>query len=162
MLCKEILGGFLVAGFLATLVPHDWWEAKMDRPVVRLIENALVGPIIAVISFVCSVGNIPLASLLWAHGISFGGVISFIYADLLVIPILMIYAKYYGVRAAAWITGIFYLAMVFAGIIADLLFTALGLIPRGPRPPSAIEHAHIIGITPAGSTSSHSFSLAGC
>lgn len=99
--------------------------------VVRLIENALVGPIIAVISFVCSVGNIPLASLLWAHGISFGGLLSFIYADLLVIPILMIYAKYYGVRAAAWITGIFYLAMVFAGIIVDLLFTALGLIPRG-------------------------------
>ena len=146
-------------------MPHDGWEASFLQngpAVVRLIENALVGPIIAVISFVCSVGNIPLASLLWAHGISFGGVISFIYADLLVIPILMIHAKYYGVRAAAWITGIFYLAMVFAGIIADLLFTALGLIPRGPRPPSAIEHAHIIGITPAGSTSSHSFSLAGC
>jgi uncharacterized protein len=147
MLWKEILGGFLVAGFLATLVPHDWWEAlflQNGPAVVRLIENALVGPIIAVISFVCSVGNIPLASLLWAHGISFGGVISFIYADLLVIPILMIYAKYYGVRAAAWITGIFYLAMVFAGIIVDLLFTASGLIPQGPRPPSAIEHAHMI------------------
>jgi uncharacterized membrane protein YraQ (UPF0718 family) len=91
-----------------------------------------------------SVGNIPLASLLWAHGISFGGVISFIYADLLVIPILMIYAKYYGARAAAWITGIFYVAMVLAGIIVDLTFAALGLIPKGSRPPSAIEHAHII------------------
>ena len=95
------------------------------------------------ISFVCSVGNIPLASLLWAHGISFGGVISFIYADLIVIPILMIYAKYYGVRAAAWITAIFYVSMVLAGIIVDLIFIALGLIPQGPRPPSAIEHAHI-------------------
>src|SRR5262249_42735553 len=94
MLWKEILGGFLIAGFLATLVPHDWWEAlflQSGPAVVRLIGNALVGPIIAVISFVCSVGNIPLASLLWAHGISFGGVISFIYADLLVIPILIIY-----------------------------------------------------------------------
>jgi len=147
MVWKEILGGFLIAGFLATLVPHDWWEAlflQNGPAIVRLIENALVGPIIAVISFVCSVGNIPLASLLWAHGISFGGVISFIYADLLVIPILVIYAKYYGVRAAAWITGIFYVAMVLAGIIVDLVFTALGLIPQGPRPPSAIEHAHII------------------
>jgi len=147
MLWKEILGGFLIAGVLATLVPHDWWQAlflQSGPAVVRLIENALVGPIIAVVSFVCSVGNIPLASLLWAHGISFGGVISFIYADLLVIPILVIYAKYYGVRAAAWITGIFYVAMVLAGIIVDLVFTALGLIPQGPRPPSAIEHAHII------------------
>jgi uncharacterized membrane protein YraQ (UPF0718 family) len=147
MLWKEILGGFVIAGFLATLVPHDWWETlflQSGPAVVRLIENALVGPIIAVFSFVCSVGNIPLASLLWAHGISFGGVISFIYADLLVIPIVMIYAKYYGARAAAWITGIFYGAMVLAGIIVDLVFNALGLIPQGSRPPSAIEHAHII------------------
>ena len=147
MLWKEILGGFLIAGFLATLVPHDWWEAlflQRGPAVVRSIENALVGPIIAVISFVCSVGNIPLASLLWAHGISFGGVISFIYADLIVIPIISIYAKYYGIRAAAWITGIFYASMVLAGIIVDFVFGSLGLIPKGARPPSAIEHAHII------------------
>jgi len=147
MLWKEILGGFLIAGFLATLMPHGWWEAlflQSGPPVVRLIENALVGPIIAMISFVCSVGNIPLASLLWSHGISFGGVISFIYADLIVIPIIIIYAKYYGTRAAAWITGIFYASMVLAGIIVDLVFSALGLIPQGLRPPSAVEHAHII------------------
>ncbi len=147
MLWKEILGGFLIAGFLATLMPHGWWEAlflQSGPPVVRLIENALVGPIIAIISFVCSVGNIPLASLLWSHGISFGGVISFIYADLIVIPIIIIYAKYYGRRAAVWITGIFYLSMVLAGIIVDLIFNALGLIPQGLRPPSAVEHAHII------------------
>jgi uncharacterized protein len=147
MLWKEILGGFLIAGFLATLMPHGWWEAlflQSGPPVIRLIENALVGPIIAMISFVCSVGNIPLASLLWSHGISFGGVISFIYADLIVIPIIIIYAKYYGARAAAWITGIFYISMVLAGIIVDLIFRALGLIPQGVRPPSAVEHAHII------------------
>jgi len=147
MLWKEIFGGFLIAGFLATLMPHGWWEAlflQSGPPVVRLIENAVVGPIIAMISFVCSVGNIPLASLLWSHGISFGGVISFIYADLIVIPIIIIYAKYYGVRAAAWITGIFYVSMVLAGIIVDLIFSALGLIPDGLRPPSAVEHAHII------------------
>ena len=147
MLWKEILGGFIIAGFLATLVPHDWWEAlflQSGPSVLRVIENAMVGPIIAVISFVCSVGNIPLASLLWAHGISFGGVISFIYADLIVIPIIIIYAKYYGVRAAAWIAAIFYVSMVLAGIIVDLVFSALGLIPQGARPPSAVEHAHII------------------
>jgi uncharacterized membrane protein YraQ (UPF0718 family) len=147
MLWKEILGGFLIAGFLATLVPHDWWEGlflQTGPPIVRLIENALVGPIIAMISFVCSVGNIPLASLLWSHGISFGGVISFIYADLIVIPIIIIYAKYYGARVAGWITGILYVSMVLAGIIVDLVFNALGLIPQGPRPPSAVEHAHII------------------
>ena len=132
---------------LATLVPHDWWEGlflQTGSPVGRLIENALVGPIIAMISFVCSVGNIPLASLLWSHGISFGGVISFIYADLIVIPIIIIYAKYYGARAAAWITGILYVSMVLAGIIVDLVFSALGLIPQGPGLPSAVEHAQII------------------
>src|SRR5439155_8933463 len=147
MLWKEIFGGFLIAGFLATLVPHHWWEAlflQSGPSVVRSIENALVGPIIAMLSFVCSVGNIPLASLLWSHGISFGGVISFIYADLIVIPIIIIYAKYYGVRAAAWITGIFYVSMVLAGIIVDLIFSALGLTPDGLRPSSAVEHAHII------------------
>jgi uncharacterized protein len=147
MLWKEILGGFLIAGFLAALMPHGWWETlflQSGPPVVRLIENAFVGPIIAMLSFVCSVGNIPLASLLWSHGISFGGVISFIYADLIVIPIIIIYAKYYGVRGAAWITGIFYVSMVLAGIIVDLVFNALGLIPLGLRPPSAVEHAHII------------------
>src|SRR5438067_7853154 len=132
---------------LATLVPHDWWEGlflQTGSPVGRLIENALVGPIIAMISFVCSVGNIPLASLLWSHGISFGGVISFIYADLIVIPIIIIYAKYYGALAAAWITGIFYASMVLAGIVIDLVFSGLGLIPQGSRPPSAVEHAHVI------------------
>jgi len=122
----------LIVGCLVTLVPHDWWGGlflQTGPPVVRLIENALVGPIIAMISFVRSVGNIPLASLLWSHGIGFGGVISFIYADLIVIPIITIYAKYYGARGAAWITRIFYVSMVLAGIIVDLIFSALGLIP---------------------------------
>src|SRR5438477_8784070 len=147
MLWKEILGGFLIAGFFAALVPHDWCEVlflQTGLPFVRLIENGLVGPIIAMISFVCSVGNIPLASLLWSHGISFGGVISFIYADLIVIPIIIVYAKYYGARAAAWITGILYVSMVLAGIIVDLVFSALGLIPQGTGLPSAVEHAQII------------------
>jgi uncharacterized membrane protein YraQ (UPF0718 family) len=146
MLWKEILGGFLIAGFLAALVPSTWWKAlflETGPAPLRLIENALVGPLIAVASFVCSVGNIPLASLLWSNGISFGGVISFIYADLIIIPLIVIYVKYYGTRAAAKITLILYASMVVAGIIVDLLFSALGLIPQGPRPESAISHALI-------------------
>jgi hypothetical protein len=108
---------------------------------LRLIENAAVGPIIAILSFVCSVGNIPLASLLWANGISFGGVISFIYADLLVIPLILIYRKYFGGRATFYIVVIFYASMVAAGVIVDLLFSALNLIPSGARTASPIEHA---------------------
>ena len=144
MLWKELLAGFLIAGFLAVLVPADWWKGlfiETGSPVLRLIENAAVGPIIAILSFVCSVGNIPLASLLWANGISFGGVISFIYADLLVIPLILIYRKYFGNRATFYIVIIFYTSMVVAGVIVDLIFAAAGLIPQGPRPISPIEHA---------------------
>ena len=144
MLWKELAAGFLIAGFLAALVPADWWKAlviETGSPMLRLIENAAVGPIIAILSFVCSVGNIPLASLLWANGISFGGVISFIYADLLVIPLILIYRKYFGGRATAYIVIIFYVSMVAAGVIVDLLFSALKLIPQGERPLSPIEHA---------------------
>jgi len=146
MLWKEVLGGFIVAGFIATLVPSTWWKTlflEVGPPALRLIENALVGPIIAILSFVCSVGNIPLASHLWSNGISFGGVVAFIYGDLLVVPLILIYVKYYGMRAALWIAGIFYLTMVLAGIIIDLLFNALGIVPTGPRPPSAVEHSMI-------------------
>ena len=117
MLWKEIIGGFLIAGFLAALVPADWWKAlflNSGPDWLRLIENAAVGPIVALASFVCSVGNIPLASLLWANGISFGGVISFIYGDLIVIPIILIYRKYFGGRAALYITIVLYLSMVVA------------------------------------------------
>lgn len=144
MLWKELVAGFLIAGFLTALVPHDWWKAlfiETGSSPLRLIENAAVGPIIAILSFVCSVGNIPLASLLWAHGISFGGVISFIYADLLVIPLILIYRKYFGGRATLYIVGIFYASMVGAGIIVDLIFAGLDLIPKGDRPMSAVEHA---------------------
>ena len=144
MLWKELAAGFLIAGFLAALVPADWWKVlfiETGSPILRLIENAAVGPIIAILSFVCSVGNIPLASLLWANGISFGGVISFIYADLLVIPLILIYRKYFGGRATAYIVIIFYTSMVAAGVIVDLFFSALKLIPQGERPLSPIEHA---------------------
>lgn len=147
MLWKEILGGFLIAGLLMAVVPPEWWRGlfmETGNPALRLVENAFVGPLIAIASFVCSVGNLPLASLLWSYGISFGGVLSFIYADLLVVPLIFIYAKYYGVRATVYIVAIFYASMVLSGIVVDLLFAALGLVPTGPRPPSVVEHANIV------------------
>lgn len=144
MAWKEILGGFLIAGFLMVLVPQEWWSRLFIShapPALRLIENAIVGPLIAVASFVCSVGNIPLASWLWSNGISFGGVVSFIYADLIVIPLILIYRKYYGSKAAGYITLVLFVSMVISGIVVDLLFTSLGLVPQGPRPPSPMDMA---------------------
>jgi uncharacterized protein len=106
MLWKEMAIGFLISGFLATLVPSDWWKTLFlnEGPLfLQVVENAIVGPLIAVASFVCSIGNVPLASVLWSGGISFGGVVSFIYADLIVIPLILIYRKYYGTRATFFI-----------------------------------------------------------
>ena len=143
MLWKEIVIGFLIAGYLSVLVPDGWWKALFltNGPAwLRLVENAFVGPLIAIVSFVCSVGNLPLASLLWSDGISFGGVISFIFADLLILPLLLIYRKYYGLRPAAYITCVLFLSMVGAGIVVDLIFSGAGWIPNGPRPPAAMTN----------------------
>jgi uncharacterized membrane protein YraQ (UPF0718 family) len=143
MIWKELVAGFLVAGFLSALVPTSWWKAlfiETGPAWLRLIENAAVGPIIGMLSWVCSCANIPLASLLWSNGISFGGVISFIYADLLVIPILLIYRKYFGGWATLYIVLIFYVSTVAAGMIVDLIFAAAGLIPTGARMASPFEH----------------------
>jgi hypothetical protein len=132
MLWKEITGGFVIAGFIA-LLPMSFFNDLFitDAPApLRLAENIVVGPLVAVLSFVCSVGNVPLAAVLWAGGISFSGTIAFIYADLIVIPILLIYRKYYGLRAAAVIAGIMFAAMVTAALAVDGLFDALGLIPE--------------------------------
>jgi uncharacterized membrane protein YraQ (UPF0718 family) len=128
MLWKDLIGGFLIAGFLAVVIPNAFWNSLfiLHAPgPLRLIENAIVGPIVAVISFVCSVGNVPLAAILFSGGITFGGAIAFLYADLIVLPILDIYRKYYGWRLAAYITGILFATMVVAGIIVDLVFTGL-------------------------------------
>jgi uncharacterized membrane protein YraQ (UPF0718 family) len=143
MLWKEITIGFLIAGFLMVVVPDDWWKnlfISQGAGSVRLVENTIVGSLIGVASFACSCGNIPLASVLWSGGISFGGVISFIYADLIIIPLILIYRKYYGTKAALYITAVLFVSMVSAGIIVDLLFGAFGLIPT-VRPPSAIAQA---------------------
>jgi uncharacterized membrane protein YraQ (UPF0718 family) len=146
MMWKEIVIGFLIAGFLMDAVPPDWWKAlflpESAPAALRIVENCVVGVIISMASFVCSVGNIPLASLLWSGGISFGGVISFIYADLVIIPILLLYRKAYGQKAAAAISGVLFASMVGAGILIDLLFSALGLVPKGARPPGLMQHDH--------------------
>jgi uncharacterized protein len=143
MLWKEMTIGFLIAGLLMVVVPDDWWKnlfISQGAGSVRLVENTIVGSLIGVASFACSCSNIPLASVLWSGGISFGGVISFIYADLIIIPLILIYRKYYGAKAALYITAILFVSMVSAGIIVDLLFGELGLIPN-VRPQSAIAEA---------------------
>jgi uncharacterized membrane protein YraQ (UPF0718 family) len=133
MLWKEIVTGVVIAGFLMVLVPKEWWQnvfLSHGPYSLRLVENALAGPLIAMASFVCSIGNIPLASLLWSSGATFGGVIAFIYGDLIVLPLIMAYRKYYGGKAAAYIACALFAAMVLAGLIVDLLFTVLGLAPK--------------------------------
>jgi uncharacterized membrane protein YraQ (UPF0718 family)/YHS domain-containing protein len=131
MLWKEILAGFLIAGYVA-LLPMDFFNGLFitdQGGALQLIENVLIGPIVAALAFVCSVGNVPLAAVLWAGGISFSGVIAFIYADLIVIPIVLIYRKYYGGKVTALIVGLMFATMVAAALIVDGIFSALGLVP---------------------------------
>src|SRR4051794_36031085 len=130
MLWKEITAGFLLAGFIA-LLGDDFFNALFidDAPsLVTTLENVIVGPLIAVLSFVCSIGNVPLAAVLWSGGISFAGVLAFIFADLIVIPIVLAYRKYYGTTFAIRITALMLLTMVIAALVVDGLFTAVDLI----------------------------------
>jgi uncharacterized protein len=129
---KDIAGGLLLAGALAAWVPPDFWKTFFltSHPVAATLWGPIVGPIVAIFSFVCSVGNIPLAAVLWNGGISFGGVISFIYADLIILPIIDIYRKYYGWKVTAFMVVIFYFAMAIAALIVEFLFQILGLIPH--------------------------------
>ncbi len=139
MLWKEIALGFLLAGFIAQLGNGFFEKLFVTNAPAPLptIANVLVGPLIAVISFVCSVGNVPLAAVLWSGGISFAGVLAFLFADLIVIPILLIYRKYYGTRFTVRITALLFVTMVTAALIVNGIFSALGLIPTGPRPTRA-------------------------
>lgn len=132
MLYKEIALGFLLAGFVGQL-PNSFFNALFitHAPAgVKLIENALLGPLIAMLSFVCSVGNVPLAAVLWSGGIGFAGVISFIFADLIVLPIILIYRKYYGTRFALRIVALMFVTIVLAALIVNGLFSVAGLIPH--------------------------------
>jgi hypothetical protein len=129
---KDIVGGLLIAGALAAWVPETFWQSffLVDHPVLAKIWGPLVGPLVSMLSFVCSIGNVPLAAVLWNGGISFGGVAAFIYADLIVLPILNIYRKYYGGKMTLYLLVTFYAAMVITGLIVELLFGVLGLVPE--------------------------------
>src|SRR3954463_6434786 len=131
MLWKEIASGFLIAGFIS-LLPVDFFNSLFITDASqpwRLIENVIVGPILAILSFVCSVGNAPLAAVLWAGGISFSGVIAFIFADLLIIPIVLAYNKYYGGKVTVRLVAIMFVASVLAALAVDGLFSVFGLVP---------------------------------
>lgn len=129
---KDIVGGLLLAGAVAAWVPSSWWQKLFlsNHHSWSLIWGPVIGPIISLLSFVCSIGNVPLAAVLWNDGISFGGVMSFIFADLIIIPILLIYRKYYGTKMMLFILGSFYVTMVIAGWITEYLFAALSLVPK--------------------------------
>jgi uncharacterized membrane protein YraQ (UPF0718 family)/YHS domain-containing protein len=136
MLWKEVAIGFLIAGFVAEL-PASIFSGLFlagSPHALQVVWGAFIGPLIAVLSFVCSVGNVPLAAVLWSHGISFAGVIAFVFADLIVLPILAIYRKYYGGRFALRVAALMFVTMVLAALTIELLFGGLGLIPSGARP----------------------------
>src|ERR1700716_722145 len=137
--------GFLIAGALAAWVPNSWWQAFFltNHPTLNQFWGPLIGPVISMLSFVCSVGNVPLAVVLWNGGISFGGVISFIFADLIILPILNIYRKYYGGRMSLYLLGVSYLAMALAGFLIGGLFHLLGLVPTN-------HHVTVFYTPPAG------------
>jgi len=136
MLWKDLFGGFLIAGALGAFVPDGAWKTLFlngAAPGVQLVGNAIIGPLIAIVSFVCSIGNVPMAAILWASGISFGGVLAFLYADLIVLPLLDIYRKYYGWKMMLYIFGVFFATMVLSAIVMDLAFSALHAVPK-PNP----------------------------
>jgi uncharacterized membrane protein YraQ (UPF0718 family)/YHS domain-containing protein len=142
MVRRELLVGYTVAGFLAVLVPTSVWQAVFvsGHGFWTSLENVIVGPFIAVISFVCSIGNVPLAAALWEGGISFGGVISFIFADLIALPLLLIYRRYYGTRLMVRMLLVFWALMSTAGLITEGIFRAAGLVP--PFRPTTVAPAH--------------------
>jgi len=128
---RDIVIGLLIAGAVGAWVPNAFWRHLFltGHPLAARLWGPVIGPVISLLSFVCSIGNVPLAGVLWNGGISFGGVTSFIFADLIIIPILIIYRKYYGTRMTLTILGTFYAAMVLAGYAIEFTFGGLGLVP---------------------------------
>jgi hypothetical protein len=128
---RDIAIGLLIAGAAAAWIPDSFWQHLFftDHPLGSKVWGPLIGPLVAVAAFVCSIGNVPLAAVLWNGGISFGGVVSFIFADLIILPIIVIYRKYYGARMALYLTGIFYVTMVAAGYVIEAVFAPLDLVP---------------------------------
>jgi uncharacterized membrane protein YraQ (UPF0718 family) len=129
---RDVFGGLLIAGMLAAWVPESFWQGFffVDHPTLAKLWGPLIGPLVAILSFVCSIGNVPLAAVLWNGGISFGGVLSFIFADLIILPILLIYRRYYGARMTWFLLGTFYVTMVLAGLAVEFLFQGLGIEPQ--------------------------------
>lgn len=129
---RDIVGGLLIAGAVAAWVPNAFWRGFffVGHPLLAKLWGPLIGPLVSLASFVCSIGNVPLAAVLWNDGISFGGVVAFIFADLIILPILAIYRKYYGTRMMLFIVGTFYATMVLAGYAVELIFGGLGLVPH--------------------------------
>lgn len=142
MLWRDILGGVLIAGALGAWVPHHFWQSffLVHHPVLAPLWGAVIGPLIALMSFTCSVGNVPLAAVLWNGGISFGGVVAFIFGDLIIVPILLIYRKYYG----RWMTGFLfvtsYATMVVAALVVEGAFALVGHTP-------VVRHATVVSAT---------------
>jgi hypothetical protein len=131
----DIGGGLLIAGALAAWVPSAFWQVFFltDHPLLAKLVGPVIGPFVAIISFVCSIGNVPLAAVLWNGGASFGAVIAFIFADLIVLPILDIYRKYYGRKMSAFLLVTFYAAMAGAALVVEFVFGALGFVPTEHR-----------------------------
>jgi uncharacterized membrane protein YraQ (UPF0718 family) len=140
----DIVLGLLIAGALAVWVPVSFWQAFFlsNNPMWASIEGPLLGPLVAIIAFVCSIGNVPLAAVLWRGGISFGGVVSFIFADLITLPVLDIYRKYYGWKVMGYILITFYVTMAAAGYVVEFLFAALGIIPQNRNVVAITEGVH--------------------
>lgn len=142
---KDLVGGLLIAGAVAAWVPSSFFRHIffVNDPLVSKLWGPVIGPVISLLSFVCSIGNVPLAAVLWNDGISFGGVMSFIFADLIIIPILLIYRKYYGTKMMLFILTSFYVTMVIAGWLTELIFSVLGLEPNSHHV-TAVATAHIL------------------
>jgi uncharacterized membrane protein YraQ (UPF0718 family) len=140
---RDVVIGLLIAGAVGAWVPDSFWQSffLVDHPLLAKLWGPLIGPLVAIASFVCSIGNVPLAAVLWNGGISFGGVVSFIFADLLILPILLIYRKYYGTRTTLFLTATFYLASVVAGYVVEILFGGLRLIPATRH--AEVQMAHV-------------------
>ena len=140
---RDLVAGLLIAGAIAAWVPDSFWRSFFlaGHPAAARLWGPVVGPLVAILSFVCSIGNVPLAAVLWKGGISFGGTVAFIFADLIILPIINIYRKYYGLRMALFITGTFYVAMVLAGYAIEVLFGATGLIPSERK--ATVTEAHV-------------------
>jgi uncharacterized membrane protein YraQ (UPF0718 family) len=137
MLWKDLAIGFLIAGALSAFVPNGFWHTLFvgDAPTaIKVPADALIGPLVAIVTFVCSIGNVPMAAILWGSGVGFGGVLAFLYADLIVLPLLDAYRRYFGWKMAAYIAAVFYATMVLAAILMDVVFNVLGWVPaRNPN-----------------------------